>query len=67
MSRSCSRRAAQGAQAVDDGSLDPDQPLALSVELRLIADAAERQGGGDGVEGGGGDGRRLWGEVMAHS
>ena len=45
--------AAQGAQTVDDGGLDPDLALALPVELWLEADGAERQGGGDRVEGGG--------------
>ena len=37
----------------NDGRLDPDQALAFGVQLGLIADAAEREGRGDRVEGGG--------------
>jgi hypothetical protein len=51
--------AAQGRELVDDAGLDPDQALALRVELRLIGDRAERQGGGDGVERGLGDGDAI--------
>jgi len=47
--RSSSRR----RQALDDGRLDSDQPLALGVDLRLADDAAEQEGRGDRVEGGG--------------
>jgi hypothetical protein len=48
--------AAQGSQLVDDGGLDPDQPLAPGVWLRLTADGAERERRGDRLEGGLGDG-----------
>jgi hypothetical protein len=48
--------AAHGGEFVDDGRLQPNEPLALRVELRLVADRAEGECGGDRVEGGGGDG-----------
>jgi len=31
-------------QAIDDGRLDPDQALALGVELGVIVDGPEREG-----------------------
>jgi hypothetical protein len=40
-------RAAQGPEAVDHARIQPDQPLALLVDLVLEADAAERERGGD--------------------
>ena len=43
---------------IDDGRLEPDHALVLRSELSLEADAAEREGGGDCLEGGGGPIRR---------
>ena len=34
--------------------LEPDLPVAVVVGLALVADAPDRQGGGDRLEGGGG-------------
>jgi hypothetical protein len=45
-------RPAHGGELVGDGRLDPDQPLAIGVELGLVADGPERERGGDRVEGG---------------
>src|SRR5208282_1324794 len=47
------RGPANGRKTVDDGRLDPDQALALRVQLGLVADAAERERGGYRLEGGG--------------
>jgi hypothetical protein len=43
---------AHRAQAVDDRRVEPDEPLAVGVDLRLDPDRAQRQGGGDRPEGG---------------
>jgi len=43
-------------QLVESAALNPDEIAALSRPVRLVADGAERERCGDGVEGGGGDG-----------
>jgi hypothetical protein len=42
--------AAQGAQPVNDADIQPDQPLAVGVDVGLVADVAQWQRGDDGVE-----------------
>jgi len=50
---------AHGAQTLGYGRFDPDHALALRVRLTLEADGAERQRGGDRLEGGGAFDRSL--------
>jgi hypothetical protein len=46
----------RGAEAIDDVGSQPDEPLVLVVDRRLVGDRPERERGGERVEGGGSGG-----------